>query len=304
MLAKYTLDKWDNLPQYGLMNKARNQLKTMNRQFAFYMDEKNAMKNNLISLLGQTFPEVNDLFSSPARPGGSQKWVDFVYTYRHVDCVRSKSPDMSAEHYRNWCSRNDYNFNADKAGYIYETTKNLIAVFPKKPDTKRLIQQAARLLDAKSQTVEPLRIQMNDTASKLPEYPVVMAMNGVGPSLGSQLTAEIGDVTRFVKKSAITAFAGVDPGVNESGSYRQQSVPATKKGSPCLRFHGGETQRRQSLLCLHDCWCQQVSQDLLRTGERIPCFTSTVISFSILLFQTNGNRWSVWDTRNSYIKLF
>ena len=55
---------------------------------------------------------------------------------------------------------------------------------------------------------------MNETASKLPEYPVVMAMEGVGPSLGPQLMAEIGDVTRFTHKGAVTAFAGVDPGVN------------------------------------------------------------------------------------------
>ena len=234
-LARYTLDKWDSLPQYGLMDKTRNQLKTMNRQFSFYMDQKTAMKNNLISLLDQTFPGANDFFSSPARPDGSQKWVDFVYTYWHVDCVRSKSPDMFTQHYRNWCSRNNYNFSADKAAYIYETAKDLIAVFPKNPDTRLLIRQAVRLLNTASKTVEALRIQMNDTASKLPEYPVVMAMNGVGPALGPQLMAEIGDMARFVKKSAITAFAGVDPGVNESGSHKQQSVPATKKGSPHLR---------------------------------------------------------------------
>ena len=32
-----------------------------------------------------------------------------------------------------------------------------------------------------------------------------------------------------------TAFAGVDPGVNESGSYEQKSVPASKRGSSTLR---------------------------------------------------------------------
>ena len=76
---------------------------------------------------------------------------------------------------------------------------------------------------------------MNETASKLPEYPVVMSMKGVGPSLGPQLMAEIGDVTRFSHKAAITAFAGVDPGVNESGTYAQKSVPTTKRGSSELR---------------------------------------------------------------------
>ena len=60
-------------------------------------------------------------------------------------------------------------------------------------------------------------------------------MDGVGPTLGPQLMAEIGDVTRFTKRGALTAFAGVDPGKNDSGKHTQKSVPTTKKGSPSLR---------------------------------------------------------------------
>lgn len=78
-------------------------------------------------------------------------------------------------------------------------------------------------------------IVLNETASKLPEYPVVMAMKGVGTSLGPHLMAEIGDVTRFTHKGAITAFAGVGPGVNQSGTYQQKSVHASKRGSGTLR---------------------------------------------------------------------
>ena len=62
-----------------------------------------------------------------------------------------------------------------------------------------------------------------------------MQFKGIGPSLGPQLMAEIGDVTRFTHKGALTAFAGVDPGVNESGSYAQKSVPTSKRGSSNLR---------------------------------------------------------------------
>jgi transposase len=46
---------------------------------------------------------------------------------------------------------------------------------------------------------------------------------------------EIGDVSRFTHKGAITAFAGVDPGVNESGTYEQKSVPTSKRGFADLR---------------------------------------------------------------------
>ena len=76
---------------------------------------------------------------------------------------------------------------------------------------------------------------MNETASKLPEYSIVMQFKGIYPSLYPQLMAEIGDVTRFTHKGALTAFAGVDPGVNESGSYAQKSVPTSKRGSSNLR---------------------------------------------------------------------
>ena len=77
-IARYTLDKWQNLKQYNVMDELRNQLKTMNRQFGFYMKHKTAMKNNLIGILDQTYPGVNTYFDSPARSDGSQKWVDFA----------------------------------------------------------------------------------------------------------------------------------------------------------------------------------------------------------------------------------
>ncbi len=234
-IARYALDRWTILKQYGHMDETRNQLKTMNRQFGFYMDQKTAMKNNLIALLDQTYPGANTFFDSPARSNGSQKWVDFVTAYWHVDCVQGKSLKAFTEHYQNWCRRKGYNFSASKAEEIYNVSSDLIAVFPKDDNTKMLIQQAVEMLNLASATVEKLRAEMDRTASRLPEYPVVMAMNGVGPTLGPQLMAEIGDVTRFEKRGSLTAFAGVDPGKNESGKYVQKSVPTSKKGSPYLR---------------------------------------------------------------------
>lgn len=64
-IARYTLDNWQNLCQYTSMDTLRNQLKTLNRQFAFYSKQKTAVKNNLIALLDMTYPSVNKLFDSP-----------------------------------------------------------------------------------------------------------------------------------------------------------------------------------------------------------------------------------------------
>lgn len=206
------------------MDELRRQLKNMNRQFDFYMKQKTAMKNNLIALLDETFPGINTFFDIPARNDGSQKWVDFVTTFWHVDCVRKQSLSSFSERYRSWCKKKKYNFQPRKSKEIYEFSQALIATLPRDTLTKLLIQQEVEQLNIASKNVESLRLLMNQTAAKLPEYPIVLGMTGVGTTLGPQLIAEIGDVSRFSHKGALTAYAGVDPGANQSGAYEQQSV--------------------------------------------------------------------------------
>ena len=52
---------------------------------------------------------------------------------------------------------------------------------------------------------------------------------------GAQIVAEIGDVRRFGSGAAIVKYAGLNPGVDESGRYSAEGVPITKHGSPYLR---------------------------------------------------------------------
>lgn len=234
-IARYGLDNWVELRQHTPMDTIRYQLKTMNRQYGLYSKTKVSMKNNLISLLDQTYPGVNALFSSPAREDGSQKWVDFAASFWHLDCVRGVSLAAFTERYQKWCKRHGYNFNSGKASEIHENTKNQIAMLPKDAMTKLLILQSIGQLNVASRTVELLRTEMNRLAQQLPEYPVVMAMGGVGKSLGPQLMAEIGDVKRFAHKGSLAAYAGVDPGANQSGTYEAKSTASSKSGAPELR---------------------------------------------------------------------
>jgi transposase len=246
-IARYTLDNWQDLCQYTSMDTLRNQLKTLNRQFAFYSKHKTAIKNNLIALLDMTYPGVNKLFDSPVRSDGSQKWVDFATSFWHADCVRGIGLKAFTERYRKWCKRHGYNFQIHKPKEIFEASKELISVYPKDESSKLLVKQAIDQFNAVSSAVEHIRTAMNRIASQLPEYPVVMEMRGVGTSLGPQLMAEIGDITRFTRREKLTAFAGVDPGANQSGTYEAQSVATSKKGSPYLR---------KTLFLIMDCLIQ------------------------------------------------
>ena len=234
-IARYGLDNWGELRQYTPMDAIRTQLKTLNRQQGLYSKTKTMMKNNLIALLDQTYPGVNALFDSPVRKDGSQKWVDFATLFWHVDCVRSMSLAAFTERYCKWCRRHGYNFSENRAAEIHAAAQDLVATLPKDTLTKVMVRQAIDTLNAVSKSLERLKAEMRALSAQLPEYPVVMAMRGVGDSLGPQLMAEVGDVTRFTHRGSITAFAGVDPGSDQSGTHEAKSVRTSKSGPPELR---------------------------------------------------------------------
>lgn len=234
-IARYGLDNWSELRQYTGMDLIRYQLKYVYREFCLYVKIRTSLKNNLISILDQTFPGVNEFFSSPARQDGTQKWVDFALAFWHAECVRRLSRSAFTEKYRRWCKKHKYNFNAAKAGEIHEKSKGLVPMLPQNDVTKMLVQESIRQFNVVSKSVELFRGKMNELASQLPEYSVVKAMYGVGDSLGPQLMAEIGDVRRFAHRGSLAAFAGVDPGPKQSGMYDAKSTKATKRGSPQLR---------------------------------------------------------------------
>jgi hypothetical protein len=213
----------------------RQQLKLFSRQYNLYMKTTVALQNNLISLLDKVWPGANEMFTSPERADGHQKWVDFVASFWHCDCVRRTGLAAFTERYRKWCKRGGYNFSAEKAEEVYSESLGHVPTLPKNDNTKLLITAATTELTAARMVMARVRAEMLRLAKSLPEYETVEAMYGVGEITAAQLMAELGDVRRFSNRGAIVAFAGVDPEVNESGSQKRESNPATKRGSPHLR---------------------------------------------------------------------
>ena len=234
-IARYTLDNWADLQEYSSMDATRTQLKTLNAQLDFFTKQKASAKTNLISLLDMTYPGVNDLFSSPARSDGSEKWVDYAASFWHVDCVRKIGLKAFTERYKAFCQREGYNYSETRAKELFEGSKELVAVFPKERSYKDLIEMSIRQLRTITESTVRIKNEMNELAATLPEYSTVMSMCGVGKTLGPQLIAELGDISRFSHREAITAYAGVDPGVDESGKRVSRSNRASKCGSSRLR---------------------------------------------------------------------
>jgi len=234
-IAKYGLDNWSRLREHTPMDATRQQLKLFSRQYNLYMATSVSLQNNLISLLDKTFPGANELFSSPPKADGRCKWVEFVTTFWHCDCITHITPKAFYERYAKWCKRLGYNYSQDKAEDLYASSAGHFPTLPRNANTKLLITCAAAELTAFNKTLATIRAEVTRLAQQLPEYDTVRAMFGVGEITGAQLMAELGDVRRFSNRGAIVGFSGVDPQVNESGSFVPKSNPASKRGSPHLR---------------------------------------------------------------------
>lgn len=234
-LANYGLDRWLKLPRYIPEEKTRLLLKSCYRQYQQHAKVQTMLKNNLIALLDMTFPNVNRLFSSPARADGHEKWVDFAEDFWHCGCVSKHSEKAFTKKYQSWCKKRKYYFREAKAHEIYTKASTCVDVMPMADTTKMLVEQAVAQLRATSSALAALRQEMQALASTLPEYPVVMEMFGVGPTLGPQLIAEIGDVRRFYSKKALVAYAGIDAPPNDSGDVTGRHRGMSKVGASSLR---------------------------------------------------------------------
>ena len=234
-LANYGLDHWLTLPRYVPEEDTRLLLKNCYRQYQQYSKVQTMLKNNLISLLDAVFPEVNRLFNSSPRADGSEKWVDFVSTFWHCQCVSTLPLKSFSARYLKWCRKHGYYFSQEKAFEIHSKAQSCIGVMPRNETTKLLVQQAIAQLKATSAALAALKQEMQSLAASLPEYPVVMEMFGVGSTLGPQLMAEIGDVRRFHSKKALVAFAGIDAPPCQSGQMDIPSRSISKRGSAALR---------------------------------------------------------------------
>ena len=204
-IANYCLTFWTELRNFSDEDETRQMLKMQCRLYERTQKTSVEPRNGLISLLDQTFPGINKVLPSPyCSKRGHYKWVDFVKTFWHKDCVKKHSLNAFSNSYQRWCKKDGYRFRETEAEKIYNAAQNAVATFPANESTKILIVQAVDCLNAVYESKAVLR-------------------------------AEIGDVRRFTSKRALVAFAAVDAPPFQSGIFEAKSRHVSKRGSPHLR---------------------------------------------------------------------
>ena len=72
-------------------------------------------------------------------------------------------------------------------------------------------------------------------ARKIPYFECVRSIVGIGDNLAARIIAELGDMSRFPNRRAISAFAGLNPKIKQSGDVDGTHLKISKKGNRHLR---------------------------------------------------------------------
>lgn len=77
--------------------------------------------------------------------------------------------------------------------------------------------------------------ELIEEARKTRYFPCIVSIVGIGENLAARLIAELGDMTRFENIRTLSAFAGLNPKIRQSGDVDGFHLKISKKGNRHLR---------------------------------------------------------------------
>ncbi|WP_050613426.1 IS110 family RNA-guided transposase [Bacillus testis] len=80
-----------------------------------------------------------------------------------------------------------------------------------------------------------LEEEIDALAKNIEEYKIIQSIPGIGEKIAATIISEIGEIDRFNHSKKLVAFAGIDPSVFESGTFKGTKNRITKRGSSRLR---------------------------------------------------------------------
>lgn len=193
------------------MEKIRNQLKALSRQYNFYRKNRLRVRNNLLWLMSQAFPLTTQNIDTTQNKQLNLNWLNFIRQFWHTETILGMNFEGFNYSYKKWCITHGVEYKKEQAEAIFEAIQTDQSKLPCDKHTKFLIENTIDQLENLKNIQEVLEEELINVSRKIPEYETVIQMSGVDPINAAILIAEIGDISRFDKRTAITAFAGIDP---------------------------------------------------------------------------------------------
>ncbi|MDQ0223612.1 transposase [Streptococcus moroccensis] len=217
-------------PTY-IQEEAYQELRDLSRFYQNLTEDIVRAKNRLHKVLQVTFPELENLLSTPT---GEQYW-NLVTAFPCKYMVLELSSDELSNVIRNSTSKRISNkrvtYLADKLTELAH--KSYCAVKKTSPMIEEVRYYAQELLRL-SERRQVVLDNMVDLAQPLPEYDILLSIPGIAETTAISLIGELGDIRWFQSANQMNAFIGIDLRHYESGNFLAKEH-ITKRGNPYAR---------------------------------------------------------------------
>ena len=186
------------------------------RQRSFYLVK-------ITNVLDHTFPEFKPFFNNRF----SKTALYLLENYGSAE----KMARMNTASYEKLRSLSRGKFSPQQFLALKSHAANTVGVNNSILDT-----ELSSLLTLYKATAEQINILEDQIIELIEEvHPHYMSIPGIGPLSAAVIYAEYGDISNFSTPSQMLAFAGLEPGVNESGT-ESHGGRMVKRGSSQLRY--------------------------------------------------------------------
>ena len=217
-------------PTY-IQEEVYQELRDLSRFYQNLTEDIVRTKNRLHKVSQVTFPEMENILSTPTR---EQYW-NLVMTFPYKDFVLELSKDEPLEGIRQSTSKRISN---KRVAYLAQklaalANRSYCAVKKNSPILEEVRYYAKELLRLSEQRQAVLE-QMVELAQPLPEYEILLSIPGIAETTATSMIGELGDIRRFQSANQINAFIGIDLRHYESGNFLAKEH-ITKRGNPYAR---------------------------------------------------------------------
>ena len=217
-------------PTY-IQEEVYQELRDLSRFYQNLTEDIVRTKNRLHKVLQVTFPEMENILSTPTR---EQYW-NLVMTFPYKDFVLELSKDEPLEGIRQSTSKR---ISDKRVAYLAQklaalANQSYCAVKKNSPILEEVRYYAKELLRLSEQRQAVLE-QMVELAQPLPEYEILLSIPGIAETIATSMIGELGDIRRFQSANQINAFIGIDLRHYESGNFLAKEH-ITKRGNPYAR---------------------------------------------------------------------
>ncbi len=207
-------------------NELLEELKSVTRFRRSYTDKRSETKVKLDNLLNVVFPEYKKQFSDLYGKASIAVLEQYPTTSKLKRAHISKLTSILQENSKG-------RFGRDKAIQLIAIAKSSAASKSSK-SYELLITTCITDIQNHTDLIADLDKEINHLMMQIDSH--ITSIPGIGITLGAEILAEIGDISKFDSPSKIVAYAGLDASVAQSGNFTASRNSISKRGSSALRY--------------------------------------------------------------------